>query len=150
MNKTLTTRTLPGFLNERGIGFDRMFDMLDEAVSYAGNQTYPPYNVLSTSEDDYVIEVAVAGFGMDNLKITQDANKLHIDGSRPDFAEDDTEPKYLHRGISSRAFTREFVLAEHVIVEDAALENGILSVKLHRELPDAIKPRTIDIKKAGK
>lgn len=143
MNK-ITTRTLPGFLNERGIGFDRMFDMIDEAVGYAGTQTYPPYNLYSTSEDDFVVEVAVAGFTMDDLEITQDGNKLTLAGNQA--LEDGVTPTYIHKGISARSFKRDFVLAEHVTVEGAELKNGILSVSLRRELPEAMKPRTIDIK----
>ena len=152
MNKGINTTTLPTFLNERGIGFDRMFDMIDNAVSYTGNTTYPPYNVLSTSDDDFIIEVAVAGFKMDNLSITQDGNKLTIDGSVPrinPFNDEaiENEPKYLHKGISSRAFQREFVIAEHVTIEDAKLEDGILTINLHRELPESMKPREIAIKR---
>jgi len=153
MNKTINTQTLPGFLNGRGIGFERMFDMIDDTVSYTGSTTYPPYNVLSTSEDDFVIELAVAGFKMDNLSITQDGSKLTIDGSVPvtnPFDDDVDEPTYLHKGISSRSFKREFVIAEYVTVEDAKLEDGILTVNLHRELPEAMKPRQIEIKKISK
>ena len=153
MNKTINTQTLPGFLNGRGIGFERMFDMIDDTVSYTGSTTYPPYNVLSTSEDDFVIELAVAGFKMDNLPITQDGSKLTIDGSVPvtnPFDDDVDEPTYLHKGISSRSFKREFVIAEYVTVEDAKLEDGILTVNLHRELPEAMKPRQIEIKKISK
>ncbi len=153
MNKTINTQTLPGFLNGRGIGFERMFDMIDDTVSYTGSTTYPPYNVLSTSEDDFVIELAVAGFKMDNLSITQDGSKLTIDGSVPvtnPFDDDVDEPTYLHKGISSRSFKREFVIAEYVTVEDATLEDGILTVNLRRELPEAMKPRQIEIKKIGK
>jgi len=148
MNKTLTTRTLPGFLNERGIGFDRMFNMIDDAVAYTGNTTYPPYNVIQLNEDDYLVELALAGFTLDDLEITQDGNKLRVEGRKPEIEND--EPNYLHRGISARAFTREFVLAEHVTVEDATFENGIMSVKLHRDLPEAMKPRQIKIQKISK
>lgn len=145
MNTSITTRTLPGFLNERGIGFDRMLDLLDDAVGYAGNTGYPPYNLVKMGDDDYLVELAVAGFVESDLEITQDGNKLRIEGRKPEI--EGEEPTYLHRGISSRAFKREFVLAEHVTVEGAAIENGILSVKLHRELPESMKPRQIEIKR---
>ena len=141
MNK-ITTRTLPTFLTERGIGFDRMFDLFDEAVGYASTQTYPPYNVIRLNDDDYMVELAVAGFSMADLTITQDGNKLRVEGAKVGPEE---EPVYLHRGISARPFTREFFLAEHVTVDNASFENGILSIKLHREIPEEKKPRTINI-----
>ncbi len=148
MNKTLTTRTLPGFLNERGIGFDNMFELFDEAVGHASSVAYPPYNLIKVSDDDFVVEVALAGFTIDDLEITQDGKKLTIEGRKPEIKDD--EVTYLHRGISSRAFTREFVLAEHVEVVEAEMEDGVLLVKLHRELPESMKPRQIEIKKIGK
>jgi molecular chaperone IbpA len=153
MNK-ITTRTLPGFLNERGIGFDRMFELFDDATAYAGTQTYPPYNMIQVDEDNYIVELAVAGFAPDDIEIKQDANKLIISGTKTTDVSGDAEPapevNYLHRGISARNFNREYMLAEHVTVDEAEFEHGILSIKLHRELPDEMKPRTIAIKKIGK
>lgn len=151
MNKTLTTRTLPGFLKDRGIGFDQMFDLFDEAVGYAATSAYPPYNLIKVSEDDYVVEIALAGFSIDDIEITQDGKKLSINGKKNDIKDiEDSEVNYLHRGISSRAFSREFYLAEHVTVVEAEMEDGVLVVKLHRELPEEMKPRQIEIKKIGK
>lgn len=147
MNK-ITTRTLPGFLNERGIGFDRMFDLFDEAVGYAGQTTYPPYNVLKIDEDAFAIEIAVAGFDTDSIEITQNGNKLNVTGQKAEV--DDEGITYIHRGISARSFDRDFLLAEHVKVDDADFENGILTIRLHRELPEEMKPRSIDIKRVGK
>jgi len=146
--KNITTQTLPSFLNERGIGFDRMFDLFDEAVGHSRTTAYPPYNLIKVSDDDYVIEVALAGFKIDDLEITQDGKKLSIEGHKPEIQDD--YAKYLHRGISSRAFEREFLLAEHVEVVEAEMEDGVLFVKLHRELPEEMKPRQIEIKKIGK
>lgn len=143
MNKTINTLTLPTFLNERGVGFDRMFDMFEDAVGYTASGGYPPYNLIKDGDDDYAIEVAVAGFTLDDLEITQNGKKLLISATKPEFEGD--EPTYLHRGISARGFKRDFVLAEHVVVTGASLENGILTVTLHRELPEEMKPRTIAI-----
>lgn len=142
MNK-ITTRTLPNFMDGRSIGFDRMFDLLDDAVAFGGTTTYPPYNVIEVDKDNYQIELALAGFSNDDLTITQDRNKLRIEGNKPTFEGD--EPKYLHKGISNRAFTREFVLADHVYVDGAEFADGIVTIKLHRELPEEMKPRQIEI-----
>jgi len=145
MTKTLTTRTLPGFLTERGIGFNNMFDMFDEALGHAGNTAYPPYNLIQMDEDNFAVEVALAGFNEADLTITKDGNKLTIDGEKKTQESDAKAEMYLHRGISSRAFTREFILAEHVEVTGASMKDGILLVQLQRELPESEKPRTITI-----
>jgi len=145
MTKTLTTRTLPNFLNERGIGFNSMFDMFDEALGHVGNTSYPPYNVIQMDENNFAIEVALAGFSDADVSITKDGNKLTIDGEKKTQESDAKAEMYLHRGISSRAFTREFLLAEHVEVTGATMKDGVLLVQLQRELPDSEKPRTIAI-----
>ncbi len=146
MNKISTT-TLPTFMNERGIGFDRIMDLFENYGPVTG---YPPYNVISVSEDDYIIELAVAGFSKDDITITQDGNDLLIEGTRdePENADGTEGPRgtYLHRGISARPFTRKFILADHVTVESADFELGLLTITLKRELPEALKPRTIAIK----
>jgi len=148
MNKTINTQTLPGFLNGRGIGFERMFDMIDDAVAYTGNTAYPPYNLIKVSDDDFLIEFALAGFEIRDIEITQDGNKLLVAGTQRTTG--DPRGAYLHNGISKRSFTREFVLAEYVGVVKADMLDGILTIKLHRELPDEMKPRQIEIKKLGK
>jgi molecular chaperone IbpA len=145
MKNTITTRTLPGFLNERGIGFDRMLDLLDDAVNYTGTTAYPPYNLIKVTEDEFLVEIALAGFAMEDLEITQNARKLVIEGRKPEI--EGEEVTYLHRGISSRAFTRDFVLAEHVEVKEAKFDNGILRITLRREVPEEMKPRLIAIQK---
>jgi molecular chaperone IbpA len=150
MNK-ITTLTLPDFLGECSIGFDRMLNILDETVAYNSNVTYPPYNIIQVDEDTFVVELALAGFGLDNLKITQNRNKLTINGIRHEkLMASGGDIKYLHKGISSREFSREFVLAEHVTVSGAEFENGIVSITLKCELPDEMKPRAIVIKQIGK
>ncbi|MEM9600253.1 MAG: Hsp20 family protein [Pseudomonadota bacterium] len=135
------------------VGLDRMAGLIDAASAQASNTaSYPPYNVARLSEDAYRIELAVAGFGHDDLSIETEQNRLTITGRIADQGDND-DLDYLHRGIAERGFERRFQLADHVIVEDAQLENGLLVISLKRELPDALKPRTIEIgsgKRGGK
>jgi molecular chaperone IbpA len=134
------------------VGFDNMARMLD-SLSADTAPAYPPYNIEKTGEDEYRITMAVAGFGENDLEIRTQDNKLVITG-RIDKGESTEERTFLHRGIAERAFERQFSLADHVKVVDANLENGLLHVELAREVPEAMKPRTIAIKssngKAGK
>jgi molecular chaperone IbpA len=134
------------------VGFDNMARMLD-SLSADSAPAYPPYNIEKTGEDEYRITMAVAGFGEDDLEIRTQDNKLVITG-RIEKGESVEERTFLHRGIAERAFERQFSLADHVKVVDASLENGLLHVDLAREVPEAMKPRTIAIKsgngKAGK
>jgi molecular chaperone IbpA len=104
---------------------------------------YPPYNIAQINEDEYMISLAVAGFGMDNLEITKDGNILTIEGTSP---KGDENVNYLHKGIGGRNFRREFTLADHVEVESAGLELGMLNIHLKREVPEALKPKKIEIK----
>ncbi len=128
------------------VGFDRVADMIDEAAKIdPSSQGYPPYNIEQTGEDSYRIELAAAGFGEEELTIEVREGVLIISG-RKVGAEDD-ERHFLHRGIAERAFERRFQLADYVIVEAAGLENGLLRIDLKRELPEAMKPRTIKIEK---
>ena len=123
------------------VGFDRMGRLLDSAFQ-ADAPTYPPYNIEKCSEDAYRITMAVAGFGEDDLEVTQKGSELVVNGkARPEGE----EVRYLHRGIAARAFERRFELADHVNVVDAKLVNGMLSIELKREVPEALKPRTIGI-----
>tara|TARA_R110000850_G_scaffold237956_2_gene362652 strand:+ start:2668 stop:3114 length:447 start_codon:yes stop_codon:yes gene_type:complete len=148
MNKTLNTSNIPEFF-KGNLGFDRMLDYLEDSVAESTlNTSYPPYNVIQTAGDNnYVIELAVAGLALDNLEITQDDTKLLIEGKKVPDAGGVT---YLHRGISSRAFKKEFVLAEHVTIETAEIYGGILTIKLHREFPESMQPRQIKINKIDK
>ena len=126
------------------IGFDRLPSLLDTAMRTNGTaETYPPYNIEKTGEDAYRITVAVAGFGRDELDIEVREGVLVVKGRNADDAEG---VKYLHRGIAGRAFERRFQLAEHVRVDAADLVNGLLTIDLVRELPEAKKPRRIEIK----
>ncbi len=126
------------------IGFDRLPSLLDTAMRTAGAaDTYPPYNIEKTGEDAYRISIAVAGFARDNLDVEVRDGVLVVKGKT---ADDAGGAKYLHRGIAGRAFERRFQLAEHVRADAADLVDGMLTVDLVRELPEARKPRRIDIK----
>jgi len=127
------------------VGFDRMNRLIDTA-SNAEVPSYPPYNIEKLGDNDYRVTMAVAGFGIDDLEITQKDNALLIKGDAKAKGEGAT---YLHRGIAARAFERRFALADHVNVVGADLENGILVVELKREVPEALKPRKIAIAGAG-
>ena len=124
------------------VGFDRLAQMLGDANNFEA-PAYPPYNIERLGEDDYRISMAVAGFGADDLEIEVKENTLRISGAQSEQVEEDKE--YLHRGIAARSFERQFQLAEHMRVVDAEMENGLLHVSLHREIPEAMKPRTIKI-----
>ncbi|MGJ8564224.1 MAG: Hsp20 family protein [Alphaproteobacteria bacterium] len=128
------------------VGFDRMANLIDSASQIEGNTTYPPYNVAQIGEDNYRIELAVAGFGEDDLEIESHQNVLTVTGRKSSLgADNDDGPTYLHRGIAERGFERRFQLADHVNVTGADLKNGLLVISLLRELPEALKPRKIDI-----
>ena len=138
----LTTLDLPHF-HRATIGFDRVFSELERQFANSPNGNgYPPYNIAQINEDEFMISLAVAGFGMDNLEITKDGDQLKIEGTAP---KGDEDVKYLHKGIGGRNFRREFTLADHVNVANATLELGMLNVHLKREVPEALKPKTIKI-----
>jgi molecular chaperone IbpA len=125
------------------IGFDRLGSMLDTLSSFEGEApSYPPYNIERVGENDYRISMAVAGFSESDLEIEVRENTLSIHGEKRTEQESST---FLHRGIASRSFERRFELADYVVVKGASLENGLLHVDLARELPEAMKPRTIEI-----
>jgi molecular chaperone IbpA len=126
------------------VGFDRLFDMLDEIAD--SGQGYPPYNIERTDENNYRVSVAVAGFGENELSIEAKENTLTIKGEKQQQQEK-SEGETLYQGIASRAFERVFQLADHVQVKGATLENGLLHVDLVREIPEAKKPRQIPIGK---
>jgi molecular chaperone IbpA len=125
------------------IGFDRLGSLLDTLGAFEGDTpSYPPYNIERVGENEYRISMAVAGFGEKDLTIEVKENTLSIRGEKQTEVEQST---YLHRGIAGRSFERRFQLADHVVVKGANLENGLLHVDLVRELPEAMKPRTIPI-----
>ncbi len=123
------------------VGFDRLADLMD-AASADQAQGYPPYNIERTDENAYRIEIAVAGFKPEELAIEVKENLLTVQGAKP--ANDDTR-RFLHRGLAERNFERRFQLADYVVVTEAALADGLLSISLKRELPEQLKPRRIEI-----
>ena len=130
-------------LYRSAIGFDRMANLLDSMMATEQNQpSYPPYNIELTGENNYRISMAVAGFSQDELDIQMDQNKLTVTASKSD---EKVEKNFLHRGIAARNFERRFQLADHVKVVDAKLEHGLLHIDLVREIPEAMKPRKIQI-----
>ena len=133
-------------LYRTSVGFDRLASMLSAANRPEQGNAYPPYNIIAKSEDEYQITMAVAGFSEADLEISTEQNKLTVTGRRD---EQDKEMNYLYRGIASRSFERRFNLADHVRVTGARLENGLLHVSLERELPEAMKPRIIEIESAA-
>ncbi len=125
------------------VGFDRVADLMDRVLtSEVNHTTYPPYNIEKTDEDAYRISIAVAGFSDDDLNVEQRENALIVSAKK---ATDDSDRSYLHRGIATRAFEKRFHLADHVRVTGASHSNGMLHVDLTREVPEALKPRTIEI-----
>jgi len=134
-------------LYRSAVGFDRMTSLLDAAQKNTTVDGYPPYNIEKADEDAYQITVAVAGFGPQDLDVEIRDGQLVIIGRG---ANDRDKVEYLHRGIARRAFERRFQLAEHVEVKAANLKDGLLIVDLVREIPEAMKPRKIEIQTVGK
>ncbi|WP_149541271.1 Hsp20 family protein [Siccirubricoccus phaeus] len=124
------------------IGFDRLARVLEAARNAPDVNGYPPYNIEKTGEDSYVLTMAVAGFGEKDLEIVARDNVLTITGRAPQPEEGRS---FLYRGIAGRAFERRFVLADHIVVEGASLENGLLRLGLKRVVPEALKPRRIEV-----
>ena len=129
------------------VGFDRIADLMDRVLSNdVAQPTYPPYNIEKTAEDAYRISIAVAGFAPEELTVEVKDGSLHITARK---AADEAERNYLNRGIATRAFERRFALADHVRVSGAVHEHGMLHIDLVREMPEALKPRRIEIARAN-
>ena len=128
------------------VGFDRVFDLLDTVAgqSNATANGYPPYNIEKAGDNAYRIVMAVAGFAEAELNVTQKENELLVTGQAAP-TEGQEEKQYLYRGIAGRNFERRFQLADHMLVQSAGMENGLLHVALKREVPEALKPRTIPV-----
>ena len=124
------------------IGFDRLARTLETARASQDPQGYPPYNIEKVGEESYVLTMAVAGFGPDSLEIVARDNVLTVSGHAPQAEEGRS---YLHRGIAGRAFERRFALADHIVVDGANLEHGLLQLSLKRVVPEALKPRRIPV-----
>jgi molecular chaperone IbpA len=127
------------------VGFDRLAALLDAAAASAESTGYPPYNIETVGDDAYRIEIAVAGFRPDELNLEVKENVLTVQGRK---TANDDQRRYLHRGLAERNFERRFQLADYVVVTDADLSDGLLRISLKRELPEAMKPRRIEIKSA--
>ena len=128
-----------GNFRRSSVGFDRLFDMLEN--SNFGGENYPPFDLIKIDDNRYRIEVAVAGFGSDDIEITSQQNQLLIRGEK----RDQDGSNYVHRGIANRSFERRFALADHIQVRGADLKDGMLAIELVREIPEAMKPRKIEI-----
>jgi molecular chaperone IbpA len=127
------------------IGFDRLFDLIENPARWADEDNYPPYDIERAGEDRYQISLAVAGFTPDDITITAQESMLMVEGRKVEKG----EHEYLYQGISARPFRRVFNLADYVQVKSASFENGLLKIDLVREVPEAMKPRKIAIGAAG-
>jgi len=126
------------------VGFDRLFDLLENSGRAAQGDNYPPFNIERLSEDKYRVTLAVAGFREDELDIIAQQNLLQVTGRKAEIGSDE-RGKYLHVGIANRSFERRFELADFVRVENAGLADGLLTIELVREVPEAMKPKKIAI-----
>ena len=126
------------------VGFDRLFDMLENSSAGNGGENYPPFDLIKTGDNDYRIDLAVAGFKADEIDITAQQNVLIVTGKKKE-EESDRGSDFIYRGIATRSFERRFALADHIQVRGADMKDGLLSIELKREIPEAMKPRKIDI-----
>jgi molecular chaperone IbpA len=124
------------------VGFDRLFDLIENTLSLPGDDNYPPYNIERTGEDSYHISLALAGFAPEEITVTAEQNMLTVEGRKAEKG----DHQYLYQGISGRSFRRQFNLADYVQVKGASFKNGLLQIELVREVPEAMKPRRIPIK----
>lgn len=126
------------------VGFDRLFDMLENSTLGQTQENYPPFDLIKEGENEYRIELAVAGFKPEELDITAQQNVLIVSGRKKDES-DEKGSDYIYRGIATRSFERRFALADHIQVRGADMRDGLLSIELVREIPEAMKPKKIDI-----
>jgi molecular chaperone IbpA len=126
------------------VGFDRLFDMLENSSAGQGQENYPPFDLIKKGDNDYCIQLAVAGFRSDEIDITAQQNVLIVSGSKSQESEE-KNGDFIYRGIANRSFERRFALADHIQVRGADLKDGLLSIELKREIPESMKPRKIDI-----
>jgi molecular chaperone IbpA len=126
------------------VGFDRLFDMLENSTLGQPQENYPPFDLIKEGENEYRIELAVAGFKSEELDITAQQNVLVVSGRKKDES-DEKGSDYIYRGIATRSFERRFALADHIQVRGADMRDGLLSIELVREIPEAMKPKKIDI-----
>ena len=126
------------------VGFDRLFDMLENSTVGQAQENYPPFDLIKLGDNDYRIELAVAGFKASEIDITAQQNVLLVTGRKKDES-DEKGSSYVYRGIATRSFERRFALADHIQVKGADMKDGLLAIELVREIPEAMKPRKIDI-----
>ena len=126
------------------VGFDRLFDMLEDSATGQAQENYPPFDLIKTGDNDYRIQLAVAGFKPDEIDITAQQNVLIVTGKKGDESEE-RGSDYIYRGIATRSFERRFGLADHIQVKGADLKDGLLLIELVREIPEAMKPKKINI-----
>ena len=126
------------------VGFDRLFDMLENSNAASGGENYPPFDLIRTGDNQYRIEIAVAGFKRDEIDITAQQNVLIVSGKKNEES-DQRGSDYIYRGIATRSFERRFALADHIQVTGAEMRDGMLSLDLVREIPEAMKPKKIEI-----
>ena len=144
MTNTLTLRSLDiPSIHKFAVGFDNLFDEMMRINAQQGSTNYPPYDVVQINPDEYMISLAVAGFGPDTLEVTKESNYLVIEGNP--WHDISNSVTYLHKGISHRKFRREFKLADHVEIANCNYDLGILSIYLKRDVPEEQKPKKIDI-----
>ena len=133
-------------INRALIGFDTMFDQMERRYGNSVNNNYPPHNILKTGENQYEIQIAVTGFEKSEISVTVESNVLTVTGEGAESVRhENSEIVYLHRGLATRDFAREFPLAEHIEVVGAETKNGMLTIKLVRNVPESAKPKIIDI-----
>ncbi len=130
-------------LNRALIGFDTMFDTLERRFANSVSNNYPPHNIIKTGDNDYAIQIAVTGFEKNEISVTVEDNVLIIKGESQ--STEYAAEAYLHRGLATRDFVKEFPLAEHIEVAGAEIKNGMLTVKLIRNIPESAKPKVINI-----
>ena len=130
-------------LNRALVGFDRIFDDMERRFANSVQTNYPPYNIARLQENLYEIEIAVTGFSKDEISVTVEADKLIIVGENKETT--DITVEYLHRGLALRDFERTFTLADHMTIRSAEIKNGVLTIRIEREIPEEMKPRVIDI-----
>lgn len=132
-------------LNRALVGFDSWFNDFESRLANQINNNYPPYNILKYDDNTYEIEIAVTGFSPDDVSVEVDNNQLIVKGEQNNTLGSTSDPTYIHKGLASRNFMRSWTLAEHMEVGEGKIKNGVLTIKLHRVVPDALKPRQVKI-----
>lgn len=141
-----TALDLPKAFTRSAVGFDRLWDELDRTWANSTGTGFPPYNIIQMSDDEYQISLAVAGFKDDDLSVTKEGDRLIVEGTQKSEIGDE---KYLHKGIAERDFRRMFTLAEHIEIEEAKLENGLLNIRLKKHIPEEKQPKKVEIKRSS-